>query len=232
MTTFTDVDAAVPEKTAGDQLGDIFSALASNSGRILSPLVGVMVGAVALLVVVGLYAHNWNSLNGVNTKVDEARAALAVPGPDVPSLDDQMLAWESALASAIDARVERSDDSAFVRTVLDIALDTGVTLLTASAQRETTEDIGGQMYGVAPYLVRVSGGMPEVQVFLRKLESGIVETLEVTSSVATRDVDRFLVSVGVVVRNEISPDGVPQDEDQSGSPEGSISVDSSPGTGR
>lgn len=232
MTTFTDIESDAPEKNAREQLGDIFSVLASNSDRIFTPLVGVIIGGVALLIVAGLYAHNWNSLNQVNGQVDEARASLAVPGPDVPPLDEQLLAWESALSNAIDARIDPSDDSEFVRTVLGISLDTGVTLVTASAQREVVEDIEGQDFGAAPYLVRVSGEMAEIQKFLAKLESGIVETLEVTSSVATRDRDRFMVSVGVVVRNEIVNDDDLLDVPPGGTSADSISVDSGAGTNR
>jgi hypothetical protein len=232
MTTFNDIETDAPEKNAREQLGNIFSVITSNYDRILTPLVGVIVGAIALLVVVGLYAHNWNSLNKVNGQLDEARAALAVPGPDLPPLDEQLLAWESALSNAIDARIDPSDDSEFVRTILGVALDTGVTLVTASAQRETTQEIDGLEFDAAPYLIRVSGEMTDIQSFLQKLESGIVETLEVTSSVATRDVDDFLVSVGVVVRSEIVTGEDPLDEQSPGTSDGSISVDSSVGSAR
>ena len=51
MTTFTDIDSDAPERNAREQLGDIFSALASNSDRILTPLMGVIVGAIALIPV-------------------------------------------------------------------------------------------------------------------------------------------------------------------------------------
>jgi len=230
MTTYAGNDSGAPEKDIREQLGDLFSVLSSNSGRIFTPLAGVIVGVLAVLVVAGLYLQSFNALNGVNDQLTEARATLAVPGPELPPLDEQLIAWETALNNAIDARVEAPVDSEFVQSIIVATVDTGVTLVTASAQRETTVEVGGTEYGASPYLIRVSGDLTDVQAFLRKLEGGMVQTLEVTSSIATQDTDGFLVSIGVIVRNELSVDDGLLDEGPAGGADGSISVNS--GVGR
>jgi hypothetical protein len=133
----------------------------------------------------------------------------------------------------MDSRVEAPADSAFVQTILGATQDTGVTLVTASAQHDTTVQVDGQDYGASPYLIRVLGDLDEVQAFLRKLESGLVETLEVTTSVDTKDVTGFLVSIGVIVRNELpsGSDQAGESPDDNGS-EGSLSVDARSGAGQ
>jgi Tfp pilus assembly protein PilN len=230
MTTYAGNESDASEKDIREQLGDLFSALSSNSARIFTPLAGVIVGVLAVIVVAGLYLQSFNALNRLNDQLTEARATLAVPGPELPPLDEQLIAWESALNNAIDARVEAPVDSEFVQTIIAAAVDTGVTLVTASAQRDTTVEVAGMEYGASPYLIRVSGDLTDVQSFLRKLESGLVQTLEVTSSIATQDTDGFLVSIGVIIRNELSVDDGPLDQGQNGAAEGSISVNS--GVGR
>ena len=203
MTSFTDDESGGPQKNAGEQLGDLFSALSARSTMLMTPLAGVIAGALAFLLLAGLYAQSWNSLNDVNGQLEDARLALAVPGPDLPPLDEQLRAWESALATAIDARVEAPLDSDFIRTIVDAASDTGVRLVTASAQREIVVEVAGVEYGASPYLIRVAGDLSNIQAFVGRLEGGLVEALEITSAVVVRDSDEFLLSTAVVVRNEL-----------------------------
>lgn len=232
MTTYADNESDGPQKNAGEQLGDLLSALSARSHKIITPMAGLIAAALAVVVLVGLYAQSWNSLNGVNGQIEETRRALSAPGPNTPPLDEQLQAWESVLASAIKARVEAPVDSEFVQTVLGATLDTGVRLVTASAQRDTTVDLGGLEYGASPYLIRVAGEMVNIQAFVRKLEGGLVETLEVTSLVVTRDIDGFLLSAAVVVRNELPMAPDQEGEPADGTPTGSISVGSRAGVGR
>ncbi|MCH7906986.1 MAG: hypothetical protein IIB26_06120 [Chloroflexi bacterium] len=231
MATYTDSESGTPQSSAREQLSDLLINIFSRSQRLMTPTVGVIAGMLMVLALAGLYAQSRYSLNVVNGQVEEARRALSAPGPDMPPLDEQLQAWESALASAIKARVEAPLDSEFVQTVLGAAQDTGVRLVTASAQRDITVDVAGLEYGASPYLIRVTGEMLNIQAFVRKLEGGLVEALEVTSVVATRDAEGFLLSIGVVVRNELPADPDQEGEPTDGTPAGSSSVDSRAGAG-
>lgn len=231
MTTYADRESGTPQRSAREQLSDMLANIFSRSQRLMTPTAGVIAGMLMVLALAGLYAQSRYSLNVVNGQIEEARRALSAPGPDMPMLDEQLQAWESALASAIKARVAAPVDSEFVQAVLGAALDTGVRLVTASAQRDTIADVAGLEYGASPYLIRVTGEMMNIQAFVRKLEGGLIEALEVTSVVATRDVGGFLLSVGVVVRNEL-PAGPDQEGGPADStPAGSSSVDSRAGAG-
>lgn len=231
MTTYADRESGTPQSSAREQLSDLLANIFSRSHRLMTPTVGVIAGMLMVLALAGLYAQSRYSLNVVNGQIEEARRALSAPGPDTPPFDEQLQAWEAALASAIKARVAAPVDSEFVQAVLSAALDTGVRLVTASAQRDTIADVAGLEYGASPYLIRVTGEMLNIQAFVRKLEGGLVEALEVTSVVATRDAEGFLLSIGVVVRNELPVDPDQEGEPTDGTPAGSSSVDSRAGAG-
>ena len=150
MATYTDSESGTPQSSAREQLSDLLINIFSRSQRLMTPTVGVIAGTLMVLVLAGLYAQSRYSLNVVNGQVEEARRALSAPGPDMPPLDEQLQAWESALASAMKARVAAPVDSEFVQAVLGAAQDTGVRFVTASAQRDMPVDVAASAHRHGP----------------------------------------------------------------------------------
>ncbi|MCH7642163.1 MAG: hypothetical protein IIC30_02685 [Chloroflexi bacterium] len=221
----------MPDPTLREQVTGILHAVVKR----LTLSVAAIIATLMLLAMAGFYLMSERSLSGITEQVSDARRTLTIPAQEIPLLDEQLQTWEAVLASAIDGRIKPSADSDFVQSVLDAADQTGVTLITAAAQRDTVVFVEEREYGAIPYLVRTSGDLAELQAFLRAFEKGNIEALQVTTTTVSRDGDTFMLTVTAMVRSElnITEAGVDQtDGAQVGETDDSVSVNTLADTNR
>lgn len=211
--------SSVPRPYADDEALEF--GLREKINRQLGPVLSrlknrwVLLGLfLAAYVPFGLMFMNaYQDHNVLKAGISAQQAVLALPEPRTDDIETGFRSWTAALQAANDAQVLELPDSGMVEKLLDVASSAGVRIASLSTSPNNIVPVGTEAYDVTPILMRVDGGLPQLEVFIGLLEGDAVGAVEIQSSLLTPGENGFLAAIRVLVFNKpVSADNLTSEQ--------------------
>lgn len=183
-------------------------ALQAVAGHSRQPLVLLGLFVAAFGVFGYQYYQATQEQASLASQIEVTKAAAGAP----LSADRDSEAEAEKFAMALDIinslTIPKMLDSEIASKALDAAVTSNVEVFMEGTLPSTIAELSGAQYIATPVHLRADGTLPDLQMFLQKLENDTFETIEIQDTVINRNGTAYSMTIQAIVYSE-PPGGAP-----------------------